>query len=134
LTLSIGEGFLGLGKTNIAGTANGSSIDLETVDSQGVVNSYVFVRASLLDFNSFAERIRAKGRATAVNARLADFAKSAQSLIASTQSYLADAESHLAYQLSKEFAALSAFLNALRSGGPVVGLDCTEEDNGEDVL
>jgi hypothetical protein len=55
----------GLNTTALAGTVNGNSIALQHVDPQGGVDSLVFARASAAQFKTYADEMKAKGRARA---------------------------------------------------------------------
>lgn len=95
LTLSFAGMFFGLDTTTLAGRVRGDEISLESIGKQGTVQSWVFSRASDEDFKNYADQLKAKETAIAINTNIAKVVNTSEATIRRADQWLSDAQLHV---------------------------------------
>lgn len=79
---------------NMGGTVDGNVIRLQSIGKDGTVQSWLFQRASLEDFKTFADRLKADGAAIVLNSKLQNDVQKFHQAVSTAGAWISDAELH----------------------------------------
>lgn len=95
ITLSLHGGFAGLDSKSMSGTVRGDSIVLESLGDNGEVDSFIFSRASAVEFKRDVDEVRAKAESVIIDAALANTVAASKETLLKTNTWMSDAQSHV---------------------------------------
>lgn len=95
LTLNIRSGLLSflIGKI-VAGTVNGGTIRLQTIDSSGNTMVYVFNRGTVTEFTAHVNKLKTQGAGIELSIQLTDGARKFRQAVQDAEQWIAAAELH----------------------------------------
>jgi hypothetical protein len=95
ITINIRSGLLPfLGETNLSGTATGSRIQLQFINSNGNVAIDTFIRDTPSDFAAYVNQLKLQGARVILNKKLEDGAHRFQQTVQAAEEWIANARLH----------------------------------------
>jgi hypothetical protein len=95
VTLNIRSGLLSfLIGNSVAGTVEGSTMQLQMIDSSGNVATHVFARGTAAEFKAYADQLKSKGAAIVRSRKLTDGAQQFRLTVQHAERWIANAELH----------------------------------------